>query len=63
MENLWVDDSPHANFWRRLLNQRVDELVNSVEWLKNLRFRNDEVKWWQKRCGHIFEERGLNLSS
>ena len=61
MENLWVDDSPHANFWRRLLNQRVDELVNSVEWLKNLRFRNDEVKWWQKRCGHIFEERGLNL--
>ena len=19
------------------------------------------MKWWQKKCGHIFEERGLNL--
>ena len=61
MEQVWVDDSPHANFWRRLLNGRVDELVNSQEWLKRLRHRNDEVKWWNKRCGHIFEERGLNL--
>ena len=61
MEQIWVDDSPHAKFWRRLLNQRVDELVNSKEWLKRLRHRNDEVKWWNKRCGHIFEERGLNL--
>ena len=61
MEDQLVDDSAHANFWRRLLNQRVDELVNSVKWLKSLRYRNDEMKWWQKRCGHIFEERGLNL--
>jgi hypothetical protein len=61
MEDQWVDDSAHANFWRRLLNQRVDELVNSVKWLKSLRYRNDEMKWWQKKCGHIFEERGLNL--
>jgi len=36
-------------------------LVNSKEWLKGLRYRNDEVKWWNKRCGHIFEERGMNL--
>ena len=61
MEQVWIDDSPHANFWRRLLNSRVDELVNSKEWLKRLRHRNDEVKWWNKRCGRIFEERGLNL--
>ena len=61
MERVWVDTSPHAAFWRRLLNSRVDELVNSKEWLKRLRYRNDEVKWWNKRCGHIFEERGLNL--
>ena len=61
MEQVWVDDSHHARFWRRLLNSRVDELVNSKDWLKRLRYRNDEVKWWNKRCRHIFEERGMNL--
>ena len=61
MERAWEDDSPHANFFRRLLNSRVDELVNSPTWLKRMRYNNEEVKWWQKTCGHIFEERGLNL--
>ena len=61
MERVWEEDSPHANFFRRLLNSRVDELVNSPTWLKRLRYNNDEVKWWQKNCGDIFDERGLNL--
>ena len=61
MEKVWVDNSPHAKFWRQLLNDRVDELIHSPEWLKNLRYRNDEVQWWRKRAGHIFEERGINL--
>ena len=58
---MWEDNSPHAKFMRTLLNSRVDELVNSPEWLKRLRFNHDEVKWWNKKCGYIFEERGLNL--
>jgi hypothetical protein len=61
MERVWEEESPHANFFRRLLNSRVDELVNSPTWLKRMRYNNEEVKWWQKNCGHIFEERGLNL--
>ena len=61
MEAAWVHNSPHVVFWRRLLNERVDELVNSPDWLKRLRFAHDEVRWWRKNCGHIFEERGLNL--
>ena len=61
MEQVWEDNSPHAKFMRTLLNSRVDELVNSPEWLKGLRFNHDEVKWWNKKCGYIFEERGLNL--
>ena len=60
MENAWLDETPQAKFWRRLLNDRVDPLVNTPTWLKNLRFRNDEVKWWLKRCGHIFEERAAD---
>ena len=57
----WVDQSPHAKFWRQLLNSRVDLLVGSRSWLRALRYKNDEVRWWLKRAGHIFEERGLNL--
>ena len=61
MEAMWVDDSPHVRFWRELLNSRVDSLVSSPDWLRGLRYDHKAVKWWQKRCGHIFEERGLNL--
>ena len=61
MEEMWVDTSPHVTFLRKLMNNRVDELVNSPTWLKRLRYNNDEVKWWQKNCGDIFDERGLNL--
>ena len=50
---MWVDKSPHAKFLRALMNSRVDELVNSQKWLRNLRYKNDEVRWWQKRAGHI----------
>ena len=57
----WVDQSPHAKFWRQLLNSRVDLLVSSRSWLRALRYNNEEVRWWLKRAGHIFEERGLNL--
>ena len=61
MERVWEDDSPHAKFWRQLLNSRVDELISSPEWLQSLRFNNTMVKWWNKNAGEIFEERGLNL--
>jgi len=61
MEAMWIDDSPHVRFWRELLNSRVDSLVSSPDWLRGLRYDHKAVKWWQKRCGHIFEERGLNL--
>ena len=61
MEQVWLDSSPHARFWRNLLNGRVDELVKSKAWLQSLRYNNQEVKWWLKKCGHIFDERGLNL--
>ena len=56
-----MDTSPHAKFWRQLLNSRVDLLVGSKTWLRSLRFKNDEVRWWIKKAGFIFEERGLNL--
>ena len=61
MERVWEDDSPHAKFWRQLLNSRVDELISSPEWLQSLRFNNTMGKWWNKNAGEIFEERGLNL--
>ena len=53
MEDAWVDTSPHAKFWRQLLNSRVDLLVGSKTWLRSLRFKNDEVRWWIKKAGFI----------
>ena len=41
MEKAWVNDDPHAKFWRRLLNQRVTQLVNSKSWLQSLRYKNE----------------------
>ena len=61
MEKVWQDDSPHAKFFRQLMNNRVDELVHSKDWLKRLRYNHEEVRWWNKRAGYIFEERGINL--
>ena len=61
MEKVWNDQGPHERFLRQLMNSRVDELVNSQNWLKQLRYRHEEVHWWNKRAGYIFEERGINL--
>ena len=46
---------------KRLLRSRVKCLLNNREWLKCLRYRHKEVKWWQKRAGHLFEEFDVNL--
>ena len=59
--SVWENDSPHARFWRRLLNENVDKIISDREHLRKLRFANDLVKNYQRRLGHIFEERGLNL--
>jgi hypothetical protein len=61
LEKLWLQDTAHGKFWRRLLNENVDRIVRDQKHLKTLRFRNDIVKRYQKRFGHVFEERGLNL--
>ena len=61
MEVAWLDDTPHARFWRRLLNGRVDEIVSDTKHLRSLRTDYTRVKDYQRRYKHIFEERGLNL--
>ena len=61
LDQVWLEDTPHGRFWRRLLNDNVDKIVQNRKHLRALRFNNDLVKQYQKRLGHIFEERGLNL--
>jgi len=61
MEQVWDDEAPSAVFFRKLLNSRVDAMLASPDWLRSLRYDHDMVRWWNKRAGHIFEERGLNL--
>ena len=46
MEEAWTDETPHAKFWRRLLNENVDQLVNDPEknLLKHMRHDHEMVK-------------------
>ena len=62
MDSVWRE-GPVKRFWDRLLNENVDRLVTAPEQflLKHMRHDYAMVKDYQKRFGHIFEERGLNL--
>ena len=62
MDSVWRE-GPVKRFWDRLLNENVDRLVTDPEQflLKHMRHDYAMVKDYQKRFGHIFEERGLNL--
>ena len=59
MESVW--QNVHAKFMDRLLNSRIDEMLENEDWLRSMRYNHQEVKGWLRRAGHIFEERGLNL--
>ena len=63
MHNAWAQEEPIVRFWRRLLNENVDQLVNDPEkfLLKHMRHDHAMVKDYQKRFGQILDERGLNL--
>ena len=62
LQSAWKDTA-HAQFWRRLLNEKVDSLVNDPEkiLLRHMGFDHQMVRDYQKRFGTIFTERGLNL--
>ena len=63
METVWAQETAHQRFWRRLLNENVDRLINDPEkfLLKHMRHDHEMVKQYQRRYGHIFESRGLSL--
>ena len=63
MERAWEGDTPHSRFWRRLLNENVDQLINDPEksLLKHMRHNHEMVKTYQRKFGVIFVERGLCL--
>ena len=63
MEVAWTDDTPHGRFWRRLLNENVDQLLSDPDatLLKQMRFNNTMLKNYQRRFGPVLRERGLCL--
>ena len=61
MESAWEEDNHHKNFIESLLNRRLDQLLKNPQHLKELRHDWDGVRWWQKNCGHLLKERGLDL--
>ena len=62
MEGAWTNASdPHVLFWKRLQNQNVDQLLESPELLRHMRYDHKLVKRHLKHFGSVFKERGLNL--
>ena len=56
-----MNDGSHARFWRELMNENVDQLLESPKLLRHMRHNHDLVRRYQRRFGNIFEERNLNL--
>ena len=58
---MWEDDSPHARFWRQLIQQRAREFMRNREYLQTLRGNYEEAKRMQKRFGHVWAEYGTDI--
>ena len=63
MNSVWDVETAHARFWRRLLNENVDKMINDPELflLKHMRYDNEMAKDYQKRFGEILAERGTSM--
>ena len=61
MESVWEHDTPHARFWRQLLQQNADQRRLDEEYLKWLRYQPERAKEDQKRFGHIWAEHNTNI--
>ena len=57
----YLGDTPHARFWKQLIQTRADEMITDVPHLKRLRYDWDEVTRLQKLLGRGFAHRGTNL--
>ena len=61
MESVWEHDTPHARFWRQLLQQNADQRRLDEEYLKRLRFQPARAKEDQKRFGDIWAQHNTNI--
>ena len=63
METVWAQETAHQRFWRRLLNENVDRLINDPEkyLLKHMRYDNAMATDYQKRYSTILAERGTSI--
>jgi hypothetical protein len=61
MEAAWVDNSPHARFFRTLHRNRVDQILNSQVWLQSLRHNWEELTATARRFQKVFDERGIDF--
>jgi hypothetical protein len=61
MEIAWVDNNPHARFIRKLHRNRVDQILNSPEYLQILRHNWEELTATAKRFSNVFQERGIDF--
>ena len=61
MQKAWEDETPAAQFMRRLVRQRAVEFMRSPEYLKRLRFDYEQAMRDQKLFGHVWEEYGTDV--
>lgn len=61
MESVWLDDSPHARFIRKLKRQRVDSLLQNKELLTHLRYDWEALKEYRTRFKEVWLEREIDI--
>ena len=63
MEAVWGKETKHQRFWRQLLNDRVNELLNDPEkvLLRHMRHDYEMVKRHLHYFGAVLKERNLCL--
>ena len=62
MEAMWnKSPTPAERLIDEALRASVDRLLKNNAYLAQLRYRNDIVKQYLKKCGYIFAEKNIDL--
>jgi hypothetical protein len=61
MDSVWLDDSPHARFIRKLKRRRVDSLLQNKKLITELRYDWEALQSYRTCFKEVWDERQIDL--